>query len=131
MHNLSASVEILRWGQASVPAVLFCYGRELDITIEDIGVFAAIFYTYENSKPLYQNGVSVGQVLQLCPLISKQKLSRTLNRLHRLSLINLQSEGGSFNDKRVKLEPLFSKLEELIIRDHNSLPLLRMPLSTI
>ena len=121
MHNLSASVEILRWGQANVPAVLFCYGRELDITIEDIGVFAAIFYTFEHSKPLYQNGVSVGQVLQLCPLISKQKLSRTLNRLQRLSLLDLQGEGGSFNDKRVELEPLFSKLEELIIRDHHLL----------
>ena len=119
MHNLSASVEILRWGQANVPAVLFCYGRELDITIEDIGVFAAIFYTFEHSKPLYQNGVSVGQVLQLCPLISKQKLSRTLNRLQRLSLLDLQGEGGSFNDKRVELEPLFSKLEELINRAHH------------
>lgn len=121
MHNLSATVEILRWGQAHVPAVLFCYGRELDITIEDIGVFTAIFYTYENSKPLFQTGVSVGQILQLCPLISKQKLSRSLNRLERLSLLSLEGDRGSFTDKRVGLEPLFSKLEELMIRDHHLL----------
>src|SRR5690554_6509611 len=101
MHNLSASVEILRWGHAHVPAVLFCYGRELDITIEHIGVFAAIFYTYENSKPLYQTGVSVGQILQLCPLISKQRLSRSLNRLERLSLLSLQGDRGGFTDKKV------------------------------
>ena len=121
MHDFSVSIEILRWGQAKVPAVLFNYGRELDITIEDIGVLAAIFYTYENSKPLFQTGVSVGQILQLCPLITKQKLSRSLNRLERLSLLSLQGDGGSFADKRVGLEPLFSKIEELIIRDHHLL----------
>lgn len=120
MHNLSASVEILRWGQASIPAVLFCYGRELDLTIEDIGVYAAIFYTYEKSKPLFQSGVSVGQILQMCPLISKQKLARSINRLEKLSLLSLHGN-GSFMDKRVGLEPLFSKLEELIIRDHHLL----------
>jgi len=120
MHNLSASVEILRWGQASIPAVLFCYGRELDLTIEDLGVYAAIFYTYEKSKPLFQSGVSVGQILQMCPLISKQKLARSINRLEKLSLLSLHGN-GSFMDKRVGLEPLFSKLEELIIRDHHLL----------
>ena len=81
----------------------------MDITIEDIGVLAAIFYTYENSKPLFQTGVSVGQILQLCPLITKQKLSRSLNRLERLSLLSLQGDGGSFADKRVGLEPLLVK----------------------
>lgn len=120
MHNIAASVEMLRWGQASIPAVLFCYGRELDLTMEDIGVYAAIFYTYEKSKPLFQSGVSVGQILQMCPLISKQKLARSINRLEKLSLLSLHGN-GSFMDKRVGLEPLFSKLEELIIRDHHLL----------
>lgn len=118
MHYMAASVEILRWGQASVPAILFSYGRELDLTIEDIGVLAAIFYTYERSKPLFQTGVSTGQVLQYCPLISKQKLARTVNRLQRLSLLLLQGESESFMDKRLGVEPLFSRLEELIRRDH-------------
>ncbi|NLU46586.1 MAG: DnaD domain protein [Syntrophomonadaceae bacterium] len=121
MHNIAAYVEILRWGQANVPAVLFCYGRELDLTIEDIGIFAAVFYTYEKSKPLFQRGVSVGQILQMCPLISKQKLSRSLNRLEKLSLISLQGSNSNFMEKRVGLEPLFAKLEELITRDHHLL----------
>lgn len=121
MQNYAAFVEILRWGQANVPAVLFCYGRELDITIEDIGVYAAIFYTYEKSKPLFQSGVSVGQILQMCPLISKQKLSRSINRLEKLSLVSLHGDSANFMDKRVGLEPLFRKLEELIVRDHHLL----------
>lgn len=121
MHQYAASVEILRWGQASVPAALFCYGNELDLTIEDIGVLSAIFYTYEKSKPLFKTGVNIGQVLQYCPLITKQKLSRTVNRLQKSSLIQLEGASDRFADRDIRIEPLFKRLEELVLRDHRQM----------
>lgn len=121
MHYYAASVELLRWGHASIPAALFCYGRELDLTIEDIGILAAIFYTYEKSKPLFQTGVGAGQVLQLCPLISKQKFTKNVNRLNKLGLLQLEGKSPSLMDKCIRIEPLFEKLSELVQRDHSQL----------
>jgi hypothetical protein len=74
MHNTVACLEMMRWGYCNVPGALFYYGPELELEIEDIGIISAIFYAYSRSKPLYQFGIEAGQVLQNCPLLTKQKL---------------------------------------------------------
>ena len=119
MHHNIASLEIIRWGYANVPGALFHYGQELDLEIEDIGVLAAVLYTFERTRPLFQTGVSLGQVLQVCPLANKTKLSRRLNRLEKIGLITLESKSRGSANKHIFLEPLFNRLENLIMRDHS------------
>ena len=119
MHHNIASLEVIRWGYANIPGALFHYGQELDLEIEDIGVLAAILYTFERTRPLFQTGVSLGQVLQVCPLANKAKLSRRLNRLEKIGLITLESKSKGSSNKHIFLEPLFNRLEKLIMRDHS------------
>jgi len=119
MHHNIASLEIIRWGYANIPGALFHYGQELDLEIEDIGVLAAVLYTFERTRPLFQTGVSLGQVLQVCPLANKTKLSRRLNRLEKMGLITLESKSRGSSNKHIFLEPLFNRLENLIMRDHS------------
>ena len=119
MHHNIASLEIIRWGYANVPGALFHYGQELDLEIEDIGVLAAVLYTFERTRPLFQTGVSLGQVLQVCPLANKTKLSRRLNRLEKMGLITLESKSRGSSNKHIFLEPLFNRLENLNMRDHS------------
>ncbi|MDD3852286.1 MAG: DnaD domain protein [Syntrophomonadaceae bacterium] len=119
MHHNIASLEIIRWGYANIPGALFHYGQELDLEIEDIGVLAAVLYTFERTRPLFQTGVSLGQVLQVCPLANKSKLSRRLNRLEKIGLIVLESKSRGLSNKHIFLEPLFNRLENLILRDHS------------
>lgn len=116
----SSSVEALRFGHASIPGILFYYAKELDLDMEDIGIIAAVFYAFQRSKPLYQTGLKVGQVLQACPALTKQKLSRKLNRLDKNQLLKV-SANKSFTEKEIFIEPLFEKIETLIIRDHSCL----------
>ena len=113
-------VEALRFGHASIPGILFYYAKELDLDMEDIGIIASIFYAFQRSKPLYQTGLRVGQVLQACPALSKQKLSRKLTRLDKMQLLQV-STNKSFMEKEIFLEPLFAKVDSLIIRDHSCL----------
>ncbi len=113
----SSAIEALRFGHASIPGVLFYYAKELDLDMEDIGIITSIFYAFERSKPLYQTGLKVGQVLQACPALSKQKLSRKLARLDKMQILRV-SDNKSFTDKEIYLEPFFAKVESLIIRDH-------------
>lgn len=120
IHNNSAALEIFRWGYAHVPGSVFYYALELDLDMEDIGIISAIFYTFESkSKPLFQTGINIGQILQSCPTLTKNKLSRKLSKLTKNNIIKVD-EGNSknFNDKVILLEPLIGRLEELVIRDH-------------
>ncbi len=117
MYLNSSSVEALRWGTACIPGVLFHYAKELDLDLDDIGIMAAIFYALQSSKPLYQTGIKVGQILQVCPSVSKQKLSRRLNRLNKMQILRIK-DSRNFVERKVFIEPLFSKLESLIARDH-------------
>jgi len=119
MQQRWAWMEIYRWGYANIPGILFNYARELEIEIEDIGVLAVIFYTFEKSKPLFQTGITAGQILQNCPFLTKQKLSRKLNRLTRLEIITTKNNNKSFGDKEIYLDPLLEKLEFYIVRDHS------------
>lgn len=116
-----ALLEMMRWGYASIPGVIFSYAKELELDVEDIGLIAAMFYTLESSKPLYQTGITAGQVLKACPALTKQKLSKKLTRLNKLNLIEIKDINSSFNDKEIYLEPLMTKLEILILRDHPEL----------
>ncbi|MBO8158474.1 DnaD domain protein [Thermosyntropha sp.] len=116
-----ASLEMMRWGYACVPGVIFSYAKELDLDMEDIGVIATIFYALEKSKPLYQTGINTGQILQSCPSLTKQKLARKIARLAKLQLIMVKDNNRSFNDKEIYLEPLIEKIEALILRDHPEL----------
>lgn len=116
----SSSVEALRWGQACIPGVIFHYAKELDLDLEDIGIIAAIFYAFERSKPLYQTGIKAGQVLQACPSLSKQKLTRRLNRLNKMQILTVK-DNKAFAEKEIFIEPLFAKIESLIIRDHKTI----------
>jgi hypothetical protein len=120
MNQHSAFLELFRWGFANVPGIILHYSKELDIDIEDIGVITAIFYTFEKTKPLFQIGVQVGQVLQVCPALTKNKLSKRLAHLARLEIIAIEGAKG-FSDRVITLEPLLRKLEQLILRDHINL----------
>ncbi len=117
MENRMAWLEIFRWGFVSLPAIIFAYAKELDLELEDISIIAALLYTMERTKPLYQNGVKIGQVLQFCPSLGKIKLSRRLNRLQKLGIVALR-DNQSLADREVFLDTFAEKLESLIIRDH-------------
>lgn len=116
----SSSVETLRWGTVSIPGVLFNYAKELDLDMEDIGIIATILYALERSKPLYQTGIKVGQVLQACSSLSKQKLSRSLTRLSKMGIIKVNDK-RPFTERDIYIEPLFAKVESLVTRDHSML----------
>ncbi len=118
MHPKSASLEMFRWGYVNFPAVLFYYAKELDLDIEDLGMLATVFFSFEKSKPLYQSGIRVGQLLQDCPCLTKTKLSRKLSRLQKLEIISMEENHKNFVDRNIFLEPLIHKLESLIVRDH-------------
>lgn len=119
-HHKSAALEIFRWGYANVPGSIFYYARELDLDMEDIGIISAIFYTFEaKSKPLFQTGINTGQVLQCCPILTKNKLSRKLTKLTKNGIIKVvDNSSRTFADKTIFFEPLLDRLEELVIRDH-------------
>ncbi len=122
MPQVYSSLEIFRWGFAHLPGAVFYYAKELDLDMEDIGIIAALFYAYENAKPLFQSGVRSGQVLQACSTLNAQKLSRKLARLVKLDLIQIEDgETKNFTDKIVYLDPLIDKLQQLVIRDHPKL----------
>jgi DNA replication protein DnaD len=119
MQHKAASLEIIRWGYVHLPAVVFFYAKELDLDMEDIGILAAIFYAFENTKPLFQSGVRAGQILQSCSTLTTNKLSRRLQKLSKQDIIEVV-EGNSkhFTEKVIMLEPLMQKLEQLVLRDH-------------
>jgi len=118
MNPTSSSLEFFRWGFASVPGIIFHYAKELDLEVEDIGLLCALFYTLERTRPLFQTGVSVGQILMFCPFLTKQKLSGKLNRLARLGIVEIEETGKSFSDKKIYFDPLMTRLDELLRRDH-------------
>lgn len=118
MHPKSACLEIFRWGYVNFPAVLFYYAKELDLEIDDLGMLSAMFFSLGKSKPLYQAGIKVGQLLQDCPCLTKTKISRKLTRLQKLEIINIEDSHKNLVDRQIFLEPLIEKLENLIIRDH-------------
>lgn len=122
MYDTSAILEISRWGYVNLPGILFEYSKELDIDIEDIGILGAIFYAYQRSKPLYQTGIEMGKILQCCPCLSRQKLSRKLGKMEKLGIIKVQEAGANAASKQVHLEPLLEKLGACIQRDHPRLP---------
>lgn len=122
MYDTSAILEISRWGYVNLPGILFEYSKELDIDIEDIGILGAVFYAYQQSKPLYLTGVETGKILQSCPCLSRQKLSRKLGKMEKMGIIRMIGNGSGTANKQVHLEPLLEKLEECIRRDHPHLP---------
>ncbi len=118
MIQSSAIIEVFRWGYVSIPGVLFAYAKELNLEMEDIGILASILYAYDKTRPLTQTGVEVGQVLEGCTALSRQKLSRKLNSLHQTGIISLEDGKKSFTEKEISLQPLIIKLEACIVRDH-------------
>ena len=115
------SLEILRCGQVQIPVMLYTYAAELDLDVEDLGIFGSIIYAHNKSKPLTSSGVEVGQVMQVCPVISKNRLSRKLGKWKKAGLIGLEgSSNTDFASRRIYLEPLYYRLREIIIRDHPS-----------
>lgn len=119
MPQVYASLEVFRWGFAHLPGAVFYYAKELDLDTEDIGIISALFYAYENAKPLFQSGVRAGQVLQACSILNAQKLSRKLPRLVKQGLIAIEDgDTKNFTDKIIYLDPLMDKLQQLVIRDH-------------
>ncbi|MDD3364182.1 MAG: DnaD domain protein [Syntrophomonas sp.] len=119
MQHESASLEIMRWGYAHLPGAIFFYAKELDLDMEDIGILSAIFYAFENTKPLFQSGVRAGQILQSCSSLTTHKLSRKLAKLSKQEIIEMgEGSNKNFGDKIIQLEPLMSKLEQLVMRDH-------------
>ena len=121
MNKYSAALEIFRWGNANVPGVIFWYANELDLNMEDIGILSAIYYAFQRSKPLNQTGINIGQVLQVCPALTKSKLSRQISRLEKLGIIKVEEKNKNFNDREIFLEPIMEKLCRLVTRDHDQL----------
>lgn len=121
MLRYSTALEIIRWGNADVPGAIFWYANELDLSMEDIGVLSTIYYAFQKTRPLNQTGLKIGQVMQVCPHISKSKLSRNIGRLEKLGVISVSGRTKSFIDREIFLEPLMEKLNELVIRDHHQL----------
>lgn len=123
MFKNSAQLETFRWGHATIPGVIFYYSQELELDIEDIGILSTIFYTFEaKSRPLFQTGINIGQVLQSCPALTKNKLSRKLMKFSKLNLIKIVEESSkTFADRVIFLEPLMEKIEALVNRDHPQL----------
>jgi len=121
MHQESIlTFEMMRWGYSSMPGIIFYYAKELDLDLEDIGLLTTIFYTLERTKPLYMINIKAGQLLQVCPVLSKQKLTRKLSKLLKSNIISTRSN-NSFVDLEISLEPLHERLKMLIIRDHPEL----------
>lgn len=118
MSDNSAFVEMMRWGNVTVPGIIFEYSKELDLTTDDIGILTTILYAYQQSKPLYNTGVEIGKILQVCPSLSKQKLTSKLSRLRKLGVVEVLQPGNGMVDKIVYIEPLMDRLQCLIIRDH-------------
>jgi hypothetical protein len=118
MLEKSAWMEIFRWGYANVPGILFQYAKEFDLEMEDIGILAAFFYTFQRTQPLYQTGLKMGQVLQACPSLSKQKLGRKIKKYNNLEIIEVDYNSKAFVETRIFLEPLLKKLESFLIANH-------------
>lgn len=121
MQKGAVLLEMYRWGWVNIPGVLFTYAKELNLDMEDLGIINAIIYTYQKTKPLTQNGVEVGLVLESCSALTRQKLSRKLTSLHKAGLVSFLNEKTGFNSRIISLQPLIAKLESLIIRDHPQL----------
>jgi len=119
MQHKTTSLEIFRWGYVHLPGAVFFYADELNLDIEDIGVLAAIFYAFENTKPIHRSGVSTGQILHSCSTLTSHKLSRKLLKLTNQEVIEVaEGKTKAFTEKIVRLEPLMIKLEKLVRRDH-------------
>jgi DnaD/phage-associated family protein len=122
MQPTSTLLEILRWGYVHLPCAVLFYAKELDLDMEDIGVLAAIFYAFENTRPLFQSGVRTGQVLHGCPNLSTNKFSRRLQKLVGQEIIEMiDAPNKHFTEKIILLEPLMQKLEHFVLRDHPEL----------
>ncbi len=117
--QIEPSLEILRWGLVQIPIMLYSYAAELDLDAEDLGIIGGILFVYNRSKPMTGTGVEVGQVLQVCPVISKNRLSRKLGKWEKAGLIRLEgSPKSDFASRKIYLEPLYYRMREIIIRDH-------------
>ncbi len=124
MGAVDATMELMRWGFVEIPAALYYYAGELELEPEDIGILGAFLYTYfYRSKPLWQRGLEIGQVMQTYPSLSKSKLAWRLSKWVRLGLVEIDEStlGGEFRTRRVYLEPLWQKLEYIVARDHPEL----------
>lgn len=119
MQYSPTSIEVLRWGFSHLPGAVFFYAKELELDMEDIGILAAIFYAYEQAKPLFQSGVRAGQILSNCSILTSNKLRHRLQRLTQRGVIEVnEGRTKNFAEKIVRLEPLMIKLEQLVMRDH-------------
>ena len=119
MQHRTTSLELFRWGYVHLPSAVFFYADELNLDIEDIGILAAIFHAFENTKPVHRSGVSTGQILHSCSTLTTQKLSRKLQKLSKQEIIELiEGKTKSFTEKIVRLEPLMIKLQQMVGRDH-------------
>lgn len=113
------SLEILRWGLVQIPVMLYTYAAELDLDAEDLGILGTIIFAHNKSKPLTNFGVEVGQVMQVCSVISKNRLSRKLGKWKKAGLIELEgSSNVEFASRKIYLDPLYNRLREIVIRDH-------------
>lgn len=119
MQHRTTSLEIFRWGYVHLPGAVFFYAKELELDMEDIGILTAMFYAFENTKPIFQTGVSAGQILHSCSTLTTQKLSRKLQKLAKMQIVEvIDGNSKNFSDKIIKLEPLMNKLGQLVGRDH-------------
>ncbi|MGE5415570.1 MAG: DnaD domain protein [Acidobacteriota bacterium] len=120
MFDFEPGLELFRWGFVQTPAILYCYATELDLDMEDLGLFGAVFYAFASrSKPLYRTGVEIGQIMQVCPIITKQRLARKITKWEKAGLVAIEgSNQVEFSSRKMYIEPLYVRLREIIVRDH-------------
>jgi hypothetical protein len=117
-----ACLEIFRWGLANIPISVFQYARELELDMEDIGFLTALNSIFECSHASGQHGVSVGQLLKLCPFYSSARVAKRISRLQNLGLLMaIEGKPKHLANKILTLDPLWERLTALIKRDHGDL----------
>lgn len=130
LQKNNPAVEILKWGNIQIPAILYTYASELDLDATDLGLIGAVFGAYQLTQPLLTLGVEIGHVLKVCPSITKSRVIKRLSKWEELGLVNIENGDKEFMYRKIHIDPLFFKLRELIIRDH---PLLQqyIPQNTV
>ncbi|MGE5380735.1 MAG: DnaD domain protein [Methylocystaceae bacterium] len=115
--------EVFRWGFVQIPAVIYFYAGELGLDAEDLGIMGASFLALSRrSSNLLVDQVTLGQMAECYPGLSKSKLLRRISRWEGLGLVQAEPVGDKeWQMRAISLTPLFGRLAELLCRDNQVL----------
>jgi len=112
--------EVFRGGFAQVPAVIYSYAGELGLDAEDMGILGAVFLALSQRHHNPQvDQVTLGQVAESYPALTKSKLLRRIARWEALDIIMVEPSGDKdWKLRSISITPLFSRISELLCRDN-------------